>query len=448
MGFRFHYFIQDYDLFFWRGTRSVGKQAEAYLRGLMQASRKNMERMEEVVPGCDYQSLHHFLSHSEWDARAVLNQVAVQADRHLGGAVDSCLLLDESAFAKKGDKSVGVARQWSGRLGKVDNCQVAVFACLAQGQSSTLIDARLYLPREWTNDPARCEKAGVPEHEAVFRSKADLAFEMVLRARKNGVRFQWVGVDGGYGKEPSFLRRLEDHGEVFVAEVHKDQQVYMEDPAPRLPEKTSPRGRKPTRLEAQTASLRVDEWVKAQTEENWQKVTIRPGTKGQIRVEALHAHVWLWNGAEPKARHWHFVATRELGSRKTLKYMLSNAPEETPLKRLVQMQRQRFWIERSFEDAKSESGMADYQVRGWLAWHHHIALVTMAMLFMLEEKLLHKQKYPLLSCSDIENLLAHFLPRRDVTVEEVVRQLEARHRARQAAINSSYRRQGLCDSES
>lgn len=447
MGFRFHNFIQGYDLRFQRGTRSVGKQAEAYLRGLMQASRKNMERMEEVVPDCDYQSLHHFLSQSEWDARAVLDQVAVHADRHLGGAVDSCLLLDESAFAKKGDKSVGVARQWSGRLGKVDNCQVAVFACLAQGSSSTLIDTRLYLPREWTNDPTRCEKAGVPQHEMVFRSKADLAFEMVLRARKNGVRFNWVGVDGGYGKEPSFLRRLEDHGEVFVAEVHKDQQVYVEDPAPRLPEKRSPRGRKPIRPEAQTASLRVDEWVKAQAEERWQSVTVRPGTKGRIRVEALHARVWLWNGAEPNARQWHLIVTRERGSRATIKYALSNASEETPLKRLVQMQRQRFWIERSFEDAKSESGMADYQVRGWLAWHHHMVLVMMAMLFMLEEKLIHKQKYPLLSCSDIEILLSHFLPRRNVTAEEVVRQMETRHRARQAAIDSSYRRQGLCDSE-
>lgn len=444
MGERFCDFEERYEVHFERGTRSVSSQAQQYMQGLMQADRKNMERMEEVVPDCNYQSLHHFLSDSEWDARAVLDQVAREADHHLGGSEDSALLLDESAFAKKGEKSVGVARQWSGRLGKVDNCQVAVYACLAKGQSSTLIDTRLYLPKEWTNDPARCEKAGVPQHEAVFRSKADLAFEMVLSARRNGVRFNWVGVDGGYGKEPSFLRRLEDHGEVFVAEVHKDQQVYVEDPAPRLPEKTSTRGRKPIRLEAQTASLRVDEWVKAQPDELWQRVTVRPGTKGQIRVEALHVPVWLWNGVESKARHWHLVATRELGSRGTIKYTLSNAPEETPLKRLVQMQRQRFWIERSFEDAKSESGMADYQVRGWLAWHHHMALVMMAMLFMLEEKLIHKQKYPLLSCSDIEILLSHFLPRRG-TVKEVVCQMKARHRARQAAIDSAYRRQGLCD---
>src|SRR6185295_16201218 len=262
-------------------------------------------------------------------------------------------------------------------------------------------------------------------------------------ARSNGVRFSWVGVDGGYGKEPALLRRLEDHGEVFVAEVHRDQRIYLEDPDPCVPEKKGRRGKKPTRLQAQSAGQRVDEWAAAQPAEGWQEIAVRPGTRGELRVEALQGRVWLWDGSEPKARCWHVVAIRELASPETIKYMLSNASVETSLDRLVQMQRQRFWIERSFEDAKSESGLADYQVRGWLAWHHHMALVLMAMLFMLEEKLLQKQVHPLLSCADIEVLLAHFLPRRDVTVAEVVRQMEARHRARQMAIESAYRRQQL-----
>ncbi len=110
----------------------------------MQAQRKNMERMVEVVEGSEYQSLHHFLSASTWDASAVMNQVAMQADAALGGSADSCLLLDETGFQKKGDKSVGVARQWNGRLGKVENSQVAVFASLSQGSHSSLIDTRLY----------------------------------------------------------------------------------------------------------------------------------------------------------------------------------------------------------------------------------------------------------------------------------------------------------------
>jgi SRSO17 transposase len=268
---------------------------------------------------------------------------------------------------------------------------------------------------------------------------------MVVHARKNGIRFSWVGVDGGYGKEPAFLRRLEDDGEVFVAEVHKDQQIYLEDPDPGVPEKKGSRGQKPTRLQAQSASQRVDKWVKAQPAERWQEIAVRPGTRGELRVEALQTRVWLWDGSESEARCWHLVAIRELDSPKTIKYVLSNAAAETSLERLVFMQRQRFWIERCFEDAKSESGLADYQVRGWRAWHHHMALVLMAMLFMLEEKLSNRESYPLLSCSDIEILLAHFLPRRDVTVTEVVRQMEARHEARRKAIESAYRRQQLTD---
>ncbi len=115
-----------------------------------------MERMVEVVEGSEYQSLHHFLSASPWDATAVMGQVAMQADAALGGSADSCLLVDETSFQKKGDKSVGVARQWSGRLGKVENGQVAVYASLSQGSHSALIDTRLYLPREWADSPQRC----------------------------------------------------------------------------------------------------------------------------------------------------------------------------------------------------------------------------------------------------------------------------------------------------
>lgn len=445
MGLRFQKFTERFASRFQRWTRSALPRAQQYLQGLMQAHRKNMERMEEAVPDCDYQSLQHFISESEWDTRAVLDQVAVEADRHLGGSADSCLVLDETSFQKKGEMSVGVARQWSGRLGKLENCQVAVFAALAQGALSTLIDTRLYLPQEWIQDPERCLAAGIPEQEIVAKSKTDLAFEMVVRARRNGVRFSWVSADGGYGKEPGFLRRLEDHGEVFVVEVHRDQHIYVEDPAPFVPEPKRRHGTKPRRLQAQSSSQRVDEWVKAQPAESWQRVTVRPGTKGELRVEALQARVWLWDGREERARSWHLVATRELDSPEKIKYALSNAPAETSLERLVQMQRQRFWVERLFEDGKSECGLADYQVRGWLAWHHHMALVMMAMLFMLEEKLTQKESYPLLSCSDIEVLLAHFLPKRDVTVEEVVRQMEVRHRARQNAMDSAYRRQQLAN---
>ena len=154
----------------------------------MQATRKNMERMEEAVVGADDQRLQYMLTESAWDHRAVLDQVAVEVDQHLGGTQDSCLLIDESGFAKKGKHSVGVQRQWCGRHGKVDNCQVGVFAALGKGRLASLIDERLYLPETWAKDSARCRKAGIPEEARRCRSKVDLALEMVAHQRALGLR--------------------------------------------------------------------------------------------------------------------------------------------------------------------------------------------------------------------------------------------------------------------
>lgn len=410
----------------------------------MLAHRKNMERMVEVVEGSDYQSLHHFLSASKWDAAAVLDQVAMHADASLGGSEDSCLLLDETGFQKKGDKSVGVARQWSGRLGKVENCQVAVFASLSRGSHSTLVDTRLYLPKAWTDSPERCRDAKVPEERIVLRSKTELALEMVRAARERGMRFSWVGFDGAYGKRPWFLRALDDSGEKFVADVHKDQRVYLEDPSPYVPEPQQACGRKgeqQSRLVTDIEKLRVDEWARRQSRSSWQRTRLRDSTKGVLTIEILSRRIWVWDGTEKKARCWHLVISREIGARKKIKYGLSNLPASTPVRTIARNQRQRFWIERSFQDGKSESGLGDYQARSWLAWHHHMALVMMAMQFMLEERLHQSGDHALLSCSDIEVMLAHFLPRKDVTVEEVIRQMGVRHQQRRDAIASAYRTQ-------
>lgn len=406
----------------------------------MQANRKNMERMAEVVPDSDEQSMQHFITNSPWDHRAVIDQVARDCDRLLGGHADSAFLIDESAIPKKGKKSVGVARQWCGRLGKTDNCQVGVYASLSRGKRVSLIDGRLYLPREWTDDRVRCRKAGVPD-DVGFQTKAELAIDMVLRARENGVRFAWVGADAGYGKEPDFLCRLEDAQETFLVDVHKDQMIYLEDPRPRIPEKRSAKGRAPTRPAAQTPSLRVDKWVAQQSETSWRRICFRDSSKGKLEADFLVQRVWFWNKREAHGRQWILLVRREIDSPNTLKYSLTNAATETSLGRLAFMQGQRFFIEHSFQDAKSNAGLDHYQVRQWQGWHHHMALVMMAMLFMLETKLDHEESHPLLSCYDITQLMAHFLPRRDVTEEEVLRQMEFRHHQRQASIDSAYARQ-------
>lgn len=404
----------------------------------MQATRKNMERMEEHVVGADDQALQYMLTEAQWGSRAVMDQVAQEANQLLGGD-ECCLLVDESGFEKKGKHSVGVARQWNGRRGKVDNCQVGVFAALGCGARVTLIDFRLYLPESWSEDTSSCKNAGIPEAFRTFKTKSALALEMVRYQRQQGINFAWVGGDGGYGKEPAFLRGLEDMDEIFVVDVHKDQLIYLDDPGPViLLQKSNRRGRKASRYQAQTQAVRVDHWKEAQPEAAWQRVKLRDSTKGELIVEILHQRVWVWNKNEAHAHHWHLLVRRELNSPETCKYTLSNAPAETSTQQLAQMQGQRFWIERAFEDGKSASGMADYQARKWRSWHHHMALVSMAMLFMAEERELQREEIPLLSCNDIETLLRIFLPRRDIDPDEIVRQMEKRHRRRQASINNAF----------
>jgi SRSO17 transposase len=437
VGGRFVTFVKNFSEHFLSYRHDVSEKARQYASGLMQAgSRKNMDRMAEVVPDTSSRNLQQFLTHSKWSARNVMDHVAHDADEILGDERQAALLIDESSFIKQGPMSVGVARQWLGRLGKVDNGQVAVFGVLAKNRFGIPVNARLYLPKKWTEDPARCEKAGVPENERIFRTKDELALEIVSHARKNRLRFGWVGADGGYGKGPGFCIALDRMGECFVVDLHSDFRVYLEDPKPHIPENPGRRGRECTRYRTDVKSAEVKAIVASLGLSDKPILELRDTSRGPLKVRAVRIPVYVWDGESSEAHRYFLIATQTLGCNPQTKISLSNAPETIDLGTLAWMQLQRYWVERAFEDAKSECGMADYQVRKWSAWHHHMALVMMAMLFMLRERIKHQDTYPLLSCSDIEELLSRFLPRRDVTEEEVLRQLEHRHRQRLAAIQS------------
>ena len=228
-----------------------------------------------------------------------------------------------------------------------------------------------------------------------------------------------------------------------MVDLHSDFPVYLEDPKPYLPEKTSRKGPKFTRYRTDASSIEVKAAVEGLKLCEQPVLKLRDTTRGPLKVRALRFPVYVWNGESNQACRFFVLATQTLGPKAETKISLSNAPETMELKALAWMQLQRYWVERAFEDAKSECGMADYQVRKWSAWHHHMALVMMAMLFMLTERIRHEDTYPLLSCSDIEELLSRFLPRRDVTKQEVIRQLEDRHRKRLAAIQSHSRNSEL-----
>ena len=405
----------------------------------MKAQRKNMERMEEYVEDYDYQSLQQFVSDSPWDHEALIKGIGKDVDALVGGT-DSMLIIDESCFAKKGKKSVGVARQWNGRLGKVDNSQVGVFAALSDGQGAgSLVDTRLYLPEQWTEDPERCEGAKIPEDKREHFTKRQLAWEMIKTAQSNGLRFGWVGLDSLYGNAPDLLRKIEDAGLRFTADVHRDQHIYTEDPAPYLPERTSKVGRPPSLLVTCSQSERIDSFFKAKHKNELQKVFVRESTKGPIEVKASAVRVWLWDSQEQQARQWWAVCLID-GDTAERTFFLSNAPASTSLAELMRKHAGRYWIERIFQDAKTSVGMADYQARGWIAWHHHMALVMLALLFLLKERRIHADTLDLLSCQDIVALLDVYLPRSDRTKQAVVQSMNQRHAKRRAAIEWARRK--------
>lgn len=433
MARRFVTFCREFSVFFKLQTGDASDHAEHYLRGLTSTlRRKNIERMEERVGPMNYEAAQRFISESPWDEEPLLQEVARQADGLLGGHWQSALYLDETAAGKKGTKSVGVARQYNGRLGKLDNCQVIVSAALGCGERVALIDHRLYLPKEWIEDPQRCEDAGVPAEVVAqgMRTKWELALELVDRAVANGVRFEWVGADGGYGHVPEFLWGLVDRELEFMVEVHSNQHVYLVDP----------------RAHQQAPSYEAKDVAAIISSKDWTKVTLRPSTKGPLTARFWRKRIWIMepaaspDGAPRQARvqAWWLLVREDTDGKRS--YALSNASSQTTLDALAIRQAGRFWIERAFEDAKTEVGMAQYQVRGWKALHHHLAMCVLALLFITKERVLAHPDAPLVSAHDVVELLDFYLRHPATTETAVIDQIARRHVKRQQSIDSAYRK--------
>lgn len=420
--------------------KDVIRHAQHYLSGLLGTQRrKNIERIEADVAESDYEGMQQFISDSPWDPKALMQQVAGEAEAALGRNADTALYIDESGFVKKGDKSVGVQRQYCGRLGKVENCQVGVFAALGCGARATLVDFRLYLPKAWTEDAPRCARAKIPEAERVHRTKPELALEMVAAARARGSTHRWVGGDEVYGNNRPLTEGLGDMGETFLMDVSSTTNVWESDPcAPSPGPEQKKRARSHPRHSA-SKPITVEALAARCFESEARNMTIRDTTTGPLEARVWVRQVWVWDQSAPSARLRLLVVREEADG--DFKYSLSNAPSDTHWERLAYMQAQRFWIERTFEDAKSEVGMAQYEVRSWIGWHHHIALVCLALLFLLKERLLARVETPLLSARDIVELLAFYLPRRPRSEAEVLRQMQKRHAARQRDLDNRRRRQ-------
>ncbi|MEX2579713.1 MAG: IS701 family transposase [Verrucomicrobiales bacterium] len=415
--------------------------ARHYLSGLLgKQRRKNIETIENDVAGSDYQGMEQFVSSSPWSHEAVMEQVASEADRLIGDEESAGFYIDESSFVKKGKASVGVQRQWCGRLGKLENCQVGVFACLGAGERYAITDYRLYLPEQWAEDARRCDKAKIPEEHREYRPKWKLALEMVFSARRRGMRFGFVGCDSLYGSNALFLNALEDAGELFMADVDKSKQVWLEEPLIQSPTSCGTerakqgRPRKHPRLDAanEAGRIRVGELAARLRDDDFRELAFRQGSKGKVCGRFWMGEVWHWERGESRARRRRLLVRKDADG--SMKYSLTNLPEGKQLVEYARAQGQRYWIEHAFHEAKSQLGMAQYQVRVWRGWHHHMALVCMAQLFVETHKKAVSEEAPLLTARDITELLAYYLPRRDRTEVEVHEQIRKRHEKRRADI--------------
>jgi SRSO17 transposase len=331
------------------------------------------------------QGLQMFIGQVPWEDAPLLRTLAAQIGEDLGEA-DGVIVFDPSAFAKKGTKSVGVARQWCGRLGKVDNCQVGIYMAYVSCANHALVNVRLYLPEEWTKDPARCEAAGIPKGTK-FRTRHEMALEM-LDEHGSLLPHSWVAGDDEMGRPASFRQDLSTRGERYLLAVPSNTLVRdVETPAPEY----TGLGRHPL-----IPFVRLDRWCARLPNSAWTTIEVRDGEKGPLQMDVVKRRVQArtpTGGTGPEELPF---ITRERQSDGTFKhdYYLSNAKPATPLKELARVAKAEHRIEDRFRRAKSESGLGDYQVRNWIAWHHHQTLALLAAWFLNQETRRGKNQDP------------------------------------------------------
>jgi len=345
-----------------------------YLAGLVSnVKRKNIETIAYLHEH-DRQPLQKFIGQKPWLWQPLIDELARQIGAALGEA-DGVVVFDPSGSLKQGKMSVGVARQWCGRAGKVDNCQVGVYMGYVSRKEHALVDTRLYLPKEWTKDRKRCKRAGVPP-EVRFRTRHELALEM-LRQHRDVLPHAWVAGDDEMGRSTAFRDALREMEEPYLLAVPSNTLVRDLDAAP-PPYGGS--GRHP-----KVPFHRTDTWMK--TAKNWQRIEVRPGEKGPLVVEAVKARVQTKRGRRNGPEET-LVIFRERQGRKTVKhdYCLSNAPFDTPLREFARVLSAEHRIEECLRRAKGETGLAQYQVRTWNGWHHHQTLTLIASWFLVQEK--------------------------------------------------------------
>lgn len=423
--------------------------AKNYIFGLLKCEKgkANMERIEEEINTREYQVYQQFISNSNWDSDGLQSDIALQSSQKLEiykqkSKLPTGYIIDESGHLKKGKFSVGVTRQYVGVSGKVDNAQVGVYSSLVNEKYATIINERLFLPKSWVEDIDRCEKAKIPKSAIVYKTKPELAYDMILQDIERGVKFDWIGGDGLYGHNTELCNKLDDLKQFYVLDVHKDETVYTERPTFSVPQKTSKRGRIPKNIKADKSTIRLDKLLATIKPKQWKLEKIRNTTKGELFLHVYTTTIWTWNKIEKEARQRTLIITKTTGKKPKVKYSLSNGlEEEYNYQEYAYFVSQRYWVERTFDNAKNELGMSDYQVRKWKSWHHHHSLVMLASLFLMSEQIDKHSEIPLLSFRDARILVLVNLFANKDEAEIILKQMKKRHIKRKKAIDFSYKKQ-------
>jgi SRSO17 transposase len=370
------------------GRREAQDLAYSYLNGLMLCpERKSVEPMALILGQGRVSGLQKFLNRSPWDHDDIQMELqGLFADALVPSTtcwpLGTVGVIDESAFTKQGTHSVGVARQHNGRLGKQDNCQVGVFLVGVTPAGSALLEHGLYVHEEWfdpqTGD-ARRAGVGVPEGRP-FATKPQIAATLIRSVVINeAVRLDWITADEAYGGNGEFLDELEALSLRYLVEVPISTTVWTVDPAPCVPA-YSGRGqppRRPTREAVRT----VVEAIAALPATAWQALAVREGATGPLAFQFARVRVWAVRHRRPGPPIW-LLVRRSLEADPEVKYYVSNASAEEPLETLALVSGCRCRVEEFFEDAKGRLGMAQYETRSWIGWHHHMSLVALAHLFV------------------------------------------------------------------
>lgn len=364
------------------GRQQWRERSRDYLRGLLtQASeRGNAENLSEAVAGTSPRVLQRFLTEAKWDDQAVIRQLQAYLGPRLSHP-EAVWAVDDSSFPKQGKKPAGVARQYCGALGKMANCQSGVFLAYVSPRGRALAGKRLFLPQQWTDDPARCTAVGVPEEQQTYQGKTALALALLKQAQEWGhLEAQWVTGDDAYGQEPNFRDALAEAGFLYVLEVPGQLTVWPLEPTwEERPYGGFGRPPQPRPVKAERQEVR--ERQAALPETAWQEISVGEGAQGPRTYRFALERIRVTRKRQPGEELW-LVHKQNLDGSEPRTFF-TNAPEHTPLSTLARVAMSRWPIETEFEDEKSLVALDEYEVRSWTGWHHHVTMSMLASAFLL-----------------------------------------------------------------